>query len=349
LTNHNLTRRAFLRKNFSACVGLGFLSTRGWKSDYLPFGMATIQNRFARVLKNEVYSFVKPDQGADKASEFSFDDVIPYQSILTIPAFQNHQVLWLRLEDGTYLRAEDVQLTGNSLNEPHMQISNRGQLAEITVPLTIAYSQKKNHQNRVEDQHFYYGSTHWVYGLGKDREGNYYYRVLEDRWGDEYYIDATHAHVFSDDELTFPPADEDGDKYLRIDLKRQWITAEENGNVIMGSPMSSGYHDAEINLATPTGTFNIVYKRPSRHMVHTEEIGINDLELYGVPWASYFVDGGIAIHGTYWHNRYGEKLSHGCINVPIPVAKWIYFWTQPAVPPREQKYVTQTGTRVEVF
>lgn len=117
----------------------------------------------------------------------------------------------------------------------------------------------------------------------------------------------------------------------------------------MGSPMSSGYHDAEINLATPTGTFNIVYKRPSRHMVHTEEIGINDLELYGVPWASYFVDGGIAIHGTYWHNRYGEKLSHGCINVPIPVAKWIYFWTQPAVPPREQKYVTQTGTRVEVF
>jgi lipoprotein-anchoring transpeptidase ErfK/SrfK len=51
-----------------------------------------------------------------------------------------------------------------------------------------------------------------------------------------------------------------------------------------------------------------------------------------VPWSTFFTYEGIAIHGTYWHNDYGLPRSHGCVNVPIEVAKYIYFWTEPETP-----------------
>ena len=38
--------------------------------------------------------------------------------------------------------------------------------------------------------------------------------------------------------------------------------------------------------------------------------------------------GGVALHGTYWHNRFGTgaRLSHGCINLPLRAAAWLYDW-----------------------
>ena len=48
--------------------------------------------------------------------------------------------------------------------------------------------------------------------------------------------------------------------------------------------------------------------------------------LPNVPWTMYFY-GGYAIHGTYWHNNFGTPMSHGCVNMKIPEAKWLYNWT----------------------
>jgi lipoprotein-anchoring transpeptidase ErfK/SrfK len=54
-------------------------------------------------------------------------------------------------------------------------------------------------------------------------------------------------------------------------------------------------------------------------------------ELFAVSWVSIFATGGVAIHSTYWHNNYGVALSHGCVNVPPDVAKFIFRWSQPLV------------------
>ena len=32
------------------------------------------------------------------------------------------------------------------------------------------------------------------------------------------------------------------------------------------------------------------------------------------------------IHGTYWHNNFGTPMSHGCVNLTIPDAEWLYNW-----------------------
>jgi lipoprotein-anchoring transpeptidase ErfK/SrfK len=41
-----------------------------------------------------------------------------------------------------------------------------------------------------------------------------------------------------------------------------------------------------------------------------------------------YINGGVALHGTYWHNRFGTgaRLSHGCINLPLRAASWLYDW-----------------------
>jgi lipoprotein-anchoring transpeptidase ErfK/SrfK len=54
-----------------------------------------------------------------------------------------------------------------------------------------------------------------------------------------------------------------------------------------------------------------------------------------VPWVMYFTDLGHALHGTYWHNNFGQTMSHGCVNLPMDFAEWLYGWAD-------------IGTRVEI-
>lgn len=39
---------------------------------------------------------------------------------------------------------------------------------------------------------------------------------------------------------------------------------------------------------------------------------------------------GIALHGTYWHDRFGYKQSHGCVNMTILDAEWTFNWSAKA-------------------
>ena len=45
--------------------------------------------------------------------------------------------------------------------------------------------------------------------------------------------------------------------------------------------------------------------------------------LANVPYVMYFYQG-YGLHGTYWHNNFGTPMSHGCINLTIDDAGWIY-------------------------
>jgi lipoprotein-anchoring transpeptidase ErfK/SrfK len=51
--------------------------------------------------------------------------------------------------------------------------------------------------------------------------------------------------------------------------------------------------------------------------------------LEDVPWTMYF-HGAYALHGAYWHDRFGKVHSHGCVNLSLADAKWLFDWTSPA-------------------
>jgi lipoprotein-anchoring transpeptidase ErfK/SrfK len=47
-----------------------------------------------------------------------------------------------------------------------------------------------------------------------------------------------------------------------------------------------------------------------------------------VPASMAFTYEGHYIHGAYWHNLFGQaRLSHGCVNLPVDFAWWLFDWT----------------------
>jgi len=302
-----------------------------------------------RVLFDGSPTFIKPDDQSMSNGTHKFNDVVSLSQPITGFSHSSKNDIWFGMENDSYIQSQNIQLVQNKLNNPRVDIRSSGQLAEITVPFSEALP--GNQQNARSHKIFFYGSTHWVYGLGKDPYGNLYYLVIEDRRGESYYVNTSHLRVIDDEELLqISPELEPESKTILVDTKNQILTAYENNSPVMISAISSGKFSEKFNLITPVGEYSINYKRPSRHMVHSDKIGINDNELYGVPWVSYFTDSGIAFHGTYWHNDYSQPRSHGCVNLPIHAAHWIYLWTDPVVPPqREKKHVPMYGTRVEVI
>ena len=106
-------------------------------------------------------------------------------------------------------------------------------------------------------------------------------------------------------------------KWIEIDISQQRLTAWLGDEVVGSWLISSG------TSKTPTqiGEGRIYSKRVSQTMT-----GTIAGEYYYVPnvkWVSYF-NGGEAIHGTYWHNNFGQPMSHGCINMTEAAAKFIY-------------------------
>ena len=63
----------------------------------------------------------------------------------------------------------------------------------------------------------------------------------------------------------------------------------------------------------------------------SDDVG-EEFELRDVPYVQYFDDGGHAIHGAYWHDRFGVPKSHGCINLAPEDARRLFSFTEPALP-----------------
>ncbi len=343
-----VSRRDFLKR--SALTAFSWpLLTINHPSQLLTSDAETIPSEIiGRVLFDGTPSFKEPDDRSMNSATYKYNDIVSLSQPITGNSHSSRNDIWFGIDNNSYIQLQNIQLVQNTLNDPREDVNPSGQLAEITVPFSEATLRDK--QNTLSHQIFFYGSTHWVYGLGKDLDENLYYLVTEDRWGESYYVKASHMRIIDDEELLpVSPKLEPKSKTILVDTKNQILIAYEDNTPVMISAISSGKYSEDLNLITPVGEYSITYKRPTRHMVHSDKIGINDGELYGVPWVSYFTASGIAFHGTYWHNDYSQPRSHGCVNLPIHAAYWIYLWTDPVVPPRAKKHVSRIGTRVKVI
>lgn len=112
-----------------------------------------------------------------------------------------------------------------------------------------------------------------------------------------------------------PVTSDGGTKWIEVNLSTQTLTAWEGDIAVMHSVVSSGV------AATPTvtGRFQIYNKLPSQWMTGP------GYSLPGVPSVMYFY-GAYAIHGAYWHNNFGNPMSHGCVNMNLGDASSLYNW-----------------------
>lgn len=105
-------------------------------------------------------------------------------------------------------------------------------------------------------------------------------------------------------------------KWIEVVIAKQQLTAWENGRAVMSTPVSTGAR----HTPTPRGTFRI-----SRKYVKQRMRGPG-YDLPAVPYVMYFRQGGYALHGAYWHTDFGQPRSHGCVNLPVSAAAWLYHW-----------------------
>ncbi|MGC4191192.1 MAG: SH3 domain-containing protein [Thermomicrobiales bacterium] len=109
-----------------------------------------------------------------------------------------------------------------------------------------------------------------------------------------------------------------GELWVDVNLSTQYMIVYRGGTRVLGTYVSTG----RPGFDTPTGTFHINAKLTSQTM--SGVIGGEYYNVPNVPWVMYFTDRGHALHGTYWHNNFGYTMSHGCVNLPLDVAAWLY-------------------------
>ena len=117
-----------------------------------------------------------------------------------------------------------------------------------------------------------------------------------------------------------PPRGAGGYKHIIVNISEQHLYAYEGETLVYDTAVSTGRDGFD----TPPGEFSIYAKLPMQTMEGT--IGGEYYYVPDIPNVMY-INGGVALHGTYWHNLFGiERMSHGCVNLPLDAAAWLYDW-----------------------
>jgi lipoprotein-anchoring transpeptidase ErfK/SrfK len=104
-----------------------------------------------------------------------------------------------------------------------------------------------------------------------------------------------------------------GAHWIDVNLTEQMVYAYAGNTVVNSFLVSTGTW----MTPTVTGEYKIFVK-----LRYTDMTG-PDYYLPDVPYAMYFYKD-FGLHGTYWHNNFGTPMSHGCVNLSVPDAEWLY-------------------------
>ncbi|MAQ18833.1 MAG: hypothetical protein CMN30_29055 [Sandaracinus sp.] len=140
------------------------------------------------------------------------------------------------------------------------------------------------------------------------------------------------------------PRDErvEGDRWIHVDLDEQVLIAYDEGEPVYATLVASGKEGYD----TPRGVFRIDKKFLSVTM-SGEDPHDGPFEVEEVPWTMYYWES-YALHGAYWHDAFGQVRSHGCTNLAPADARWLFEWTNPALPPGFHGYNARRGTWVQL-
>lgn len=129
-----------------------------------------------------------------------------------------------------------------------------------------------------------------------------------------------------------PAWGKNGERWLDVNVSKQTLVAYEGTRAVYATLISTGeagLEDPEHSKATKRGIFRVHTKHVSTTM-DSDAVG-EEFELRDVPYVQYFEEG-YALHGAYWHDRFGTPKSHGCINLTPQDARRLFFFTKPELP-----------------
>ena len=105
---------------------------------------------------------------------------------------------------------------------------------------------------------------------------------------------------------------------VEVDLSEQRTYLYENEKLVKSWAVSTGAN------GTPTdkGRFRVYAQLRTQDMRGTNADG-SKYVTENVPFITYF-NGDEALHGTYWHSNFGRPMSHGCVNMTIDAARYVW-------------------------
>jgi lipoprotein-anchoring transpeptidase ErfK/SrfK len=133
-----------------------------------------------------------------------------------------------------------------------------------------------------------------------------------------------------------PPADLAPDeRWIDVNLKSQSVVLFRGTTPLYATLISSGKESTvkEKDHRTPVGEYRIREKHITATM-DGDGSAAGDLpySIEAVPYVMYY-QGSYALHGAFWHSNYGVRMSHGCVNLSPLDAKYLFFNSDPPVPP----------------
>ncbi len=154
-------------------------------------------------------------------------------------------------------------------------------------------------------------------------ESTGYFLLGEDPSVKEYVAasDLRHVHIVEPPPLTRP-----AERWFDVDLDAQILVAYEGVVPVYATLISSGTR----KNPTETGIFRIWIKFSETSM--SGRMGESDAySVATVPWTQFY-ENDFALHTSYWHDHFGRKRSHGCVNLSPRDSRFLYFWSEPQVP-----------------
>lgn len=365
---HSLTRREFLRSAGLAVSALAFpwISSKPARSLLPDFPSG---ERLARISEGMQELKARPDIDSQTLGVVYEDYVLTWLREVSgsqpYYIFQNQR--WVETPQG-FLYGPYVQPVYNLPNTPVTDLNQsslgRGMWAQVTVPYVDAYldgeassnSWVSARQDQGQPLRFYYSQVFWIDHIRTNNAGQVLYRVNPNYYGgiDRLWAAGEAFRPLLADDLA-PIHPDVKDKRIVINVTQQTLSCFEGETEVLFCRVATGakfdmFGNAVDNWATPLGKHRVTRKFVSLQMSGGTTGAPYDIP--GIGWTSIFATGGVAIHSTFWHNKFGDPVSHGCVNVTPQAAQWIFRWAEPAVsydPGMLDVTVTgQASTSVEV-
>lgn len=159
-----------------------------------------------------------------------------------------------------------------------------------------------------------------VYDAVEDDEGWLWYDIGDGMWINQKLVSLVDANPR-------PEGVEPNQKWVEVDLYEQTLAAYEGDQMVYATLISSGLNQ----WPTYEGLFQVKYRHDYTTMSGAEGL-VDYYVVEDVPNTMFFdIENEIALHGAYWHDRFGYKHSHGCVNMPPLDAEWVYKWSEDTV------------------
>ncbi len=218
---------------------------------------------------------------------------------------------WVQIQDGGWMRTGDLKYSPASEFRGVQLLDNLSSPFAWALDTMYTASTPGGSQDDENGRLLYRYDMVNLFAEVVGDDGWLWYMVGPDQWVEQRVLSRPVKHE--------RPEGVEG-RWVAVDLYEQSLVAYDGDTAVYATIIASGLPGWDTN----EGLYRVWANLPQDRM--SGAAGAPDAyDLTGVPWVQYF-DGGISLHGTYWHDNFGYRRSHGCVNLSISDARWVFEW-----------------------